>query len=62
MANWSARSRGYYSIFDFHVQEPLADARGAAAATVRKRLNTQTDTALIARPGCPPGACGQSRE
>jgi hypothetical protein len=36
-----------YSIFDFHFQEPLADARGTAAATVRERLNTQAETALV---------------
>jgi hypothetical protein len=36
-----------YSIFEFDVQEPLAYARGTATATVRERLNTQAENALI---------------
>jgi hypothetical protein len=32
--------------FDFQVQDPLADARGTAGATMRERLNTQAETAL----------------
>jgi hypothetical protein len=38
-----------YSIFDMCIQEPLAYARGTATATVRERLNTQSEIALIAR-------------
>jgi len=46
-----------YSIFDSHVQEPLAYARGAATAAVRERLNVQTENALNRRAKILAGDC-----
>jgi hypothetical protein len=46
-----------YSVFDSHVQGPLAYARGAATAAVRERLNVQTENALNRRAKILAGDC-----
>jgi hypothetical protein len=46
-----------YSIFDSHVQEPLAYARGTATAAVRELLNIQTENALNRRAKILAGDC-----